>query len=169
VLIILNSGLTGVERGAYRAARCLGVRVAGYMPSDRRDELGPIPADLDSLLVPADARGPRQAQVANVHIASGVVLVVPEANRVTSYTAMRQLRSTARARSVPMHVCDASSDGEEVASWCRGLSEAVGEIRVFITGPRQTRWRYGELAGRHIASTLILALASPTILVGRNL
>ena len=166
IFTLLNTGLTGVERGAYRAARAMGVPVSGFESADRRDEFGPIPTDLDALLTPQKFRGPRRAQVANIHIASGVVLVVPEAEQVNRYTAMRRLSIAARAAEVPLAVCDPSLDLEATIHWVRGLLEPSGSVHLFITGPRQTRWRDAERAGRQVTNALALAIvASPTVMI----
>ena len=88
MLVIIHSGQTGVERGAHRAAVSHGLAIAGFMPLDKRDELGPIPADVADMLTPCFDRGPRQAVRANITLASGVLLLVPEAAQPTKFTAV---------------------------------------------------------------------------------
>ena len=86
MLVIVHSGQTGVERGAHRAAVSAGLAIAGFMPLDKRDELGPIPNDVVQLLTSCFDRGPRPAVRANIALASGVLLVVPEASTPEKFT-----------------------------------------------------------------------------------
>src|SRR5215213_5822285 len=97
MLVIIHSGQTGVERGAHRAAVTAGLSIAGFMPLDRRDELGPIPADVAEVLTPCFDRGPRPAVRANIALASGVLLVVPNAAMPEKFTAMTAVLQGIRA------------------------------------------------------------------------
>ncbi|HSX21410.1 MAG TPA: putative molybdenum carrier protein, partial [Gaiellaceae bacterium] len=70
MITIVHGGQTGVDRGAHEAAIDNGWRVAGYMPRDGRDELGPIPPDVARFLVAHEKAGYGARTEANVR-ASG--------------------------------------------------------------------------------------------------
>lgn len=150
MVVILHSGQTGVERGAQRAAAAVGFSVAGFMPLDCRDELGPIPADVASQLTPCFDRGPRPAVRANVALASGVLLVVPNAQQPEKFTAMPHVIQAARSARVPLLVCDPTTNVDDVASWAKQLPETSGSVRILMTGPRETRWPEGEKLARRL-------------------
>jgi len=78
-VIILTGGQTGVDRGAWRAARDLGIDRGGYMPSDSRDEDGPVPLEIARELKRCRRPGYPARTGMNVSRATGVLVVV--ANR----------------------------------------------------------------------------------------
>jgi hypothetical protein len=129
VLVIVHSGQTGVERGAHRAAIAHGLAIAGFMPLELRDELGPIPADIAALLTPHLARGPRQAVLANVQIASGVLLVVRDAARAHRETGMAAVLQAIRDVELPHLICDPMTNLEDVARWAHAVPESSGSTR----------------------------------------
>jgi hypothetical protein len=157
VLVIIHSGQTGVERGAYRAAVAAGLSLAGFMPLDRRDELGPIPTDVAEGLTPCFDRGPRPAVRANILLASGVLLVVPTASSPEKFTAMNAVLQGIRAAHTPSFVADASTNLDDVARWAKGLPETSGSTRVMVTGPRGTRWPEGEAIARRLVSAIAIS------------
>jgi hypothetical protein len=154
MLIVIHSGQTGVERGAHRAAVAAGLSVAGYMPRDQRDELGPIPTDVAQLLTPWADRGPRPAVRANIALASGVMLVVPEAASPEKFTAMSVVLQGIRSRHVPSMVCDSATNLDDVRGWTAQLLETSGATRVMVTGPRGTRWPDGEAVARRLVAAI---------------
>jgi hypothetical protein len=154
MLVILHSGQTGVERGAHRAAVTLGISVAGFMPLDKRDELGPVPTDVADLLTACFDRGPRPAVRANVALASGVLLVVPEAARAEKFTAISAVLQAVRSARAPLMICDAQTNVDDIAWWVRQLPETSGSTRVLVTGPRGTRWPEGEGVAKRIVSAI---------------
>jgi hypothetical protein len=157
VLVIVHSGQTGVERGAHRGALAAGISIAGFMPVDCRDELGPVPEDVSSHLTPCFERGPRAAVRANVALASGVLLVVPDRLHVDKFTAMRAVMTAVRAARASSFVCDSTVDIDEVSAWARGLAETSGSVRVLVTGPRGTRWHDGEAVARRLVTAIALS------------
>jgi hypothetical protein len=157
MLVIIHSGQTGVERGAHRAAVAAGLSIAGFMPLDKRDELGPIPSDVAQVLTPCFDRGPRPAVRANIALASGVLLVVPGASTPEKFTAMSAVLQGIRAASVPSLVCDGQTNLDDVAGWAHGLPETSGSTRILVTGPRGTRWPGGESVARRLVSAIALA------------
>jgi len=154
VLVILHSGQTGVERGAYHGAMSAGVGISGFMPRDGRDELGAIPAEIADLLTPCSDRGPRQAVRANMAIASGVLLVVPEARVAAKFTAMSFVLHSARSERVGCYTCDGTSNLDDVVMWVRGLPETSDSKRLLVTGPRGTRWTNGEAIARRVITAI---------------
>jgi len=154
MLVIIHSGQTGVERGAHRAATSAGLSVAGFMPLDKRDELGPIPNDVAELLTPCFDRGPRPAVRANIALASGVLLVVPESLTPEKFTAMSAVMQGIRSARVPSMVVDARTNLDDVVRWARQLPETSGSTRLMVTGPRGTRWPDGETVARRLVSAI---------------
>jgi hypothetical protein len=157
MLVLLSSGQTGIERGACRAAIAAGLAIEGFMPLDGRDELGPIPSEIARLLRPHMERGHRPAVRANVGIASGVLLVVPDASAPDRFTAMTVIRQAVRAAGCGSLVVDASTNLEDVTRWARSLPEQEGVTRLFVTGPRGTRWPDGESVARRLVSAIAMS------------
>lgn len=152
MFVIIHSGQTGVERGAYKAAVSIGYQLAGFMPLDGRDENGPIPPEVAQHLTPCFDRGPRPAVRANAALATAALLIVPDAKQFATYTAMSATLTVVRSFSIPYLICDLETPAETVAAFVRGLPETSGSVRVMVTGPRATRWTKGEgLAFRLIA------------------
>lgn len=156
MLVVVHSGQTGVERGAHRAAVSAGLTVTGFMPLDERDELGPIPSDIAGHLTPCFDRGPRPAVRANIAIASGVLLVVPDASDPSKFTAMSAVLAAARASKVPYVVADPVTNVEDIARWVWALPPSSGSLRVLVTGPRGTRWHTGEQTSRRIVMAITI-------------
>jgi hypothetical protein len=154
MLVIIHSGQTGVERGAHRAAISAGLSVAGFMPLDRRDELGPIPTDVAQLLTPCFDRGPRPAVRANIALASGVLLVVPDSTTPEKFTAMSAVMQGIRSARVPSLVADGKTNLDDVVRWARQLPETSGSTRLMVTGPRGTRWPEGETVARRLIAAV---------------
>jgi hypothetical protein len=144
VLVVIHSGQTGVERGAHRAAQTLGLGATGFSTADQRDELGPLPKSIATTLTPCYERGSRAAVRANLQIASGLVVVIPDSHTPDRFTAMRTLIGAARAQKIPYAIVDPSSDLDDIRRFTDGLSPTSGSVRVMITGPRATRWAAGE-------------------------
>jgi hypothetical protein len=157
MLVIVHSGQTGVERGAHRAAVTVGLTVAGFMPLDKRDELGLVPADIAELLTPCFERGPRAAVRANVAVASGVIVTVPDSSRTETFTAMAAVLQAIRSARLPFVAVDANTNLDDVVRWVKQLPETSGSTRVMVTGPRGTRWPAGEGVARRIITSIAMA------------
>ena len=160
MFVIVHSGQTGVERGAHRAAVNAGLPIDGFMPFDKRDELGPIPADVAQALKPYAERGPRPAVRANVNLASGVMLVVPDAKKPEKFTAMSAVLQSIRTARVHSLICDSTTNLEDVARWARHLAEITDPTRIVVTGPRETRWPEGLIVARRLVAALAHATDS---------
>lgn len=157
MLVILHSGQTGVERGAHRSAITAGLSIAGFMPLDNRDELGQVPPDVASRLTACFDRGPRPAVRANIQLASGVLLVVPEAAKAEKFTAMAAVMQAIRSARLPMLVCDPKTNLDDITMWVKQLPETSGSTRLLVTGPRGTRWSDGESVARRIVSAIAIS------------
>ncbi|HUS27079.1 MAG TPA: putative molybdenum carrier protein [Kofleriaceae bacterium] len=157
MLVIIHSGQTGVERGAHRAALASGLSIAGFMPLDRRDELGPIPPDVAGSLTPCFDRGPRPAVRANISLASGVLLVVPNAAMPEKFTAMSAVLQGIRSAHCPSLIADSAVNLDDVAKWATTLPETSGSTRIHVTGPRSTRWPEGESLARRLVAAIAMS------------
>lgn len=156
--MIVHSGQTGVERGAYQAACAIGLPRLGVMPSDGRDELGRIPSDVRLDLVAGLERGHRAAVRSCIELATAVLLVVPIASAPSRFTAMSVVLRGAAQCGRACFVADAVTDVEDIAAWFASLG-ADERVRLFVTGPRGTRWGSGEAVARRLVSGLAQATA----------
>jgi hypothetical protein len=147
LLVIVHSGQTGVERGAHRAAVAHRIAIAGFMPLERRDELGQIPADIAEMLTPHLARGPRQAVLA---------IVVRDAGSAHRETGLAVVLHAIRDEGIPSIVCDPTTNLDDVAHWARAVPETSGSTRILVTGPRGTRWADGETLARRIVAAMAM-------------
>ena len=145
-----------------RATGCPGLDDDGglpalEMPGDQRDELGPLPKNIATLLTPCHERGSRAAVRANLAIASGLVVVIPDARTPDRFTAMRSLIGAARAYKLPYSVVDPSSELDDVRRFVDALPPTSGSVRLMITGPRSTRWPAGERTAWQVVARLAVA------------
>jgi Circularly permutated YpsA SLOG family len=152
-LIVLHSGQTGVERGVHRAAEATGLRVAGFSTRGRRDELGRLPDNISSVLTPCHQDGPRAALRATLSIASGLVILVPDATRFKSYAGVSELVRAGREK--PIEIIDPRADESYLTRFVDTLPYSNDPVRLMITGPRGTRWPEGE----RVAWQLVAGLA----------
>ena len=157
MLVVIHSGQTGVERGVHRAAQTLGLGATGFSTLDERDELGPLPKSVACVLTPCHERGSRAAVRANLEIASGLVVVIPDSRTPDRFTAMRSLIGAARAHKLPYAVVDPSSDLDDIRRFTDGLQPTSGSVRLMITGPRSTRWPAGERTAWQVVARLAVA------------
>src|SRR4051812_26474821 len=162
-LVILHTGQTGVERGADRAARAVGIPVEGFSTYERRDELGALPADVAKDLTPCLQRGARSALRATLERANVLIIAVPDARDPNSNTGIEALRRAARSGGVPHWIVDPSTNYDEVAIRLRALELTTDPLNVLVTGPRFTRWHEGEKVGWRVVAQIALepALEKP--------
>jgi hypothetical protein len=154
-LIVVHSGQTGVERGVHRAAVALGLSIAGFSSLEQRDEFGKLPDSIASALSPCVRRGVRSPIMANLEIASGLIIVVPDAHLAARTPGVSAILTHARRCSVPYRIVDGRSDFDDIAAWAEQLSTA-DEVRLMVTGPRETRWPQGEGAGWRLLTTMVM-------------
>lgn len=155
-LVILHTGQSGVERGADRAARAVGLPIQGFSTFERRDELGSLPPEIAATLTPCPQRGARSALRATLELANVLVIAVPDARDANSNTGIEALRRAARAGGVPHWLVDSSTDLDALALRLRGMERITDPLHVLITGPRFTRWHAGEKIGWRIVAQLAL-------------
>jgi hypothetical protein len=156
-LVLVNSGQTGVERGAYRGARTAGVPVVGYSMRGARDELSRLPEDLANALEPTEHAGVRIAAMRNLGIANALVIAVPRADEAREFPGIAVLQRAARTRSIPCEVVDAQNEDELGGRLAAALPGPVPPV-VYVTGPRETRWSDGAQLGRRVVMRLANAL-----------
>jgi hypothetical protein len=153
-ITIVHGGQTGVDRGAHEAAIDNGWRATGYMPRDKRDELGEIPGDVARFLTPHEKASYAARTEANVLAADAALIVVPDKDdpRATPGTA-KTLDLVAQRRLRRM-VVEPTTDAEAIARWIRndllmlgalllpldGLKLDPAPARLLVAGPRESRW-----------------------------
>lgn len=154
---LLHTGQTGVERGAYRAARAARLRITGTCSHECRDEFESLAREVVADLTPCTQRGTRSALRATLESANALVIGVPQMERASWITGVNALRRHARALGVPSWVVDGASDATALALALREARDGGGDLRVLVTGPRQTRWPGGESFGFRLVSELVAA------------
>ena len=90
-----------------------------------------------------------------------LIVVVPDARRARTIPGMKQLLHRARVRQIPLFVCDGASDVAEVAAAVIAGAPTDDSCRVYVTGPRSTRWPEGDALGRHLVCALAIAVPTP--------
>jgi CheY-like chemotaxis protein len=164
-LIIMHSGQSGVERGADRAARTVGFPIEGFCGFEQRDEIGPLPPEIRSDLIPCARKGTRSAARATLERATALIIAVPDRAEASTYTGIEPLRRMARAIGVPHWIVDPNTDLDEIATGLRAFQYDSAPLRVMVTGPRLTRWGHGERFGFRLVGHLSLA----PVVVGRKI
>ena len=153
-IYLVQGGQTGVDRGAFYAAKGLGWGFAGYMPNNGRDEMGMIPEEVAAHLERCHRTGLAARTEENIRIADALLVVVPDEDdpRETPGTALTLER--ARDRKVRREVVDPGADAQRIevlARWIGGMT--IGHPRehfhLMVAGPRESRWPAGrgEAAG----------------------
>lgn len=172
MITLVHGGQTGVDRGAHEAAIANGWRVAGYMPSDKRDELGPIPQDVARFLVPHDRSGYGARTESNVQSASTALIVVRDAAdpRVTPGTA--KTIDLAARRNLLRMIVDPTTDAVQIADWIwsdlltprtlmlplDGLKLDPAPTRLIVAGPRESKWRGARAETAALLRRITLAI-----------
>lgn len=146
-ITIVHGGQRGVDRGAHEAALANGWKISGYMPRDKRDELGLIPPEVARFLTPHPKTNYAARTAANVRSADAVLIVVrdqadPRATPGTEYTLDVAKECGRRQLTV-----DPTWDPAKIASWIwkdlidpqTSLLEAP-LLRLMVAGPRESKW-----------------------------
>lgn len=155
MLSILHSGQTGVERGAHRAALTLGLPITGFKTPTERDELGRLPDDVAACLQRCPDAGPRAAARATLATATGLLVLAPEARTVARTPTIGWLPRAARVHGVRTLVADTSTLPADVIAW---LHAGERPHRLYITGPRVTRWPPGETLAKRLVMSIAMEL-----------
>lgn len=143
-MTIVNAGRTGVERGAYHGAVAVGFDVIGVCRRGQKDELGPLPPDLAARLEPCDDRGARAAVARCLQLATAVLIVVPDRDELAAFPFVTWLGKRVRGAGIPLHVHDPKSAVDDTLTW------TLRQHRLYVTGPRGTRWLEGESVARRL-------------------
>ena len=173
MITIVHGGQTGVDRGGHDGAIDNGWCVSGYMPSDARDELGPIPQDVARFLVPHDKARYSARTEANVASVNAALIVVRDANdpRTTPGTAMTI--DLAARRHLPRKIVDPTSDAAQIALWIwsdllmsrtlmlplDGLKLDPAPTRLLVAGPRESKWSGARGETKALLGRIALAIA----------
>lgn len=173
MITIVHGGQTGVDRGGHEGAIDNGWRVTGYMPSDARDERGPIPEDVARFLVPHDKASYAARTEANVQSVNAALIVVRDANdpRVTPGTAMTI--DLAARRHLPRKIVDPTTDATQIALWIwsdllmlrtlmlplDGLKLDPAPTRLLVAGPRESKWRGARAETASLLRRIAIAIA----------
>jgi hypothetical protein len=157
-LTIIHGGQTGVDRGAHEAALDNGWPITGFMPRDRRDELGQIPDAVARFLTPHTKTGYGARTEANVQSANAALIVVRDAADPRSTPGTAKTISLAADRRLLRLIVDPKWDPAAIARWIwsdliqprRTLSlpllgatvdpDALPK-RLLVAGPRESLWR----------------------------
>jgi hypothetical protein len=153
MLTLIHGGQTGVDRGAHYAAIDNGWLVAGYMPSNARDEYGPIPPEVARCLRAHGSDRYAARTQANVMCCDALLVVVRNKTtpRVTPGTATTL--DLAADRHLLQKVVDPNDAPGMIARWiwCDLLAlkqlplllEAQANplpTRLMVAGPRESKW-----------------------------
>lgn len=150
MITILHGGQTGVDRGAHVAALANGWAIGGYMPSDQRDELGPIPADVAKVLTPHGTPIYAERTEANVLSANALIVIVPDAEQPRATPGTAKTIEFANARGLRSRILDRKTPLAPIARWIwvdvlmhnvlpiEGFAQTPA--RVMVAGPRESKW-----------------------------
>lgn len=173
MITLVHGGQTGVDRGAHEAAIDSGWSVSGYMPRDRRDEIGTIPDEVARFLTAHEKTSYAARTAANVRAATAALLVVREAGdpRETPGTAMTL--EMAEERRLRWLVVDPSGDPATIARWIwtnmlvtrtqqlllLGSPQDPTPARLLVAGPRESKWPGARAQTRALLCRVAVALA----------
>jgi len=173
VITVLHGGQTGVDRGAHEAATDNGWPITGYMPRDKRDELGPIPEAVARCLLVHEKTSYAARTEANVRLANAVLVVVREAEDPRATPGTAKTIDLAAQRKLPRMIVDPRSDPEPIARWISGdllrirtllLPLTVGSVpapvpcRLLVAGPRESKWQGARVETAALLRRIGLAL-----------
>jgi hypothetical protein len=138
---IVSGGQTGVDRGALRAGRAVGLEIGGWCPPGRASETGTIPGDLPLRETPAE-RSPSAPGVPrslrsewNVRDSDATLILRPPGchDAGTQWSA-----DCARSAGQPLISLDPHDArcADEIAAW---LASATTDIRILnVAGPPES-------------------------------
>jgi len=173
-LTIVHGGQTGVDRGAHEAAIANGWRVTGFMPSDRRDERGPIPDDVAKFLAPHDKKGYAARTEANVRTSTAALIIVSDVNDAVATPGTAKTIELADQYRIRRRIVDPRGDAARIVRWLLDdlhkpetqLSFGIGErpvpeareTRLLVAGPRESKWPEARAEAKALLARVALAL-----------
>jgi len=173
VITVIHGGQTGVDRGAHEAAIDSGWHVAGYMPRDGRDELGPIPPDVARFLMPHPKTGYMARTEGNVRMSDALLVVVREAVDPRATPGTARTIDLAIDRRLRRMIVDPICSARKIAEWIwrdllayRTLPLPMGSeseiepipVRLMVAGPRESRWSGARVETAGLLRRVALAL-----------
>jgi hypothetical protein len=173
MITIVHGGQTGVDRGGHEGAIENGWRVSGYMPIDKRDELGSIPEDVAKFLVPHDRPGYGARTEANVLSVNAVLIVARDTNSARKTPGTAKTIDLAARRNLPCKIVDPTTDAAVIALWIwsdlltrqtlmlplDGLKLVPAPMRLLVAGPRESKWRCARIETAALLRRIALAIA----------
>lgn len=145
IITIVHGGQTGVDRGGHVAARTMGWQVAGYMPTNRKDELGDIPRDVACWLTECPKPGYAARTKENLAKSSALLAFVQDAKVPEKTPGTKLTLEWAHKWGVRLLICDPTYSADRAATWLRdGLAQRrdAGKtgFRLMVAGPRESKW-----------------------------
>lgn len=155
MITVVHGGQTGVDRGTHEAAIDNAWKLAGHMPRDQRDELGPIPPEVAKFLVAIDATSYAARTAANVRASTATLIVVRDKGHPRETPGTTRTLELATARRMRHLIVDPASDPETIARWIwadphrmtRTLTLPFLDLpldpppmRLLVGGPRESKW-----------------------------
>lgn len=146
-LTIVQGGQTGVDRGAHEGATDNGWPVKGYMPKNRCDELGLIPAAVAASLLPCTISGYPARTSTNLRMVHALLVIVPDKHDPYATPGTRLTLTEAREINLPRLVVDPDEDMRVLGTWIHMLRvrQAREDLRIMVAGPRESRWASGRV------------------------
>jgi hypothetical protein len=158
-MIIVHGGQTGVDRGAHDGATDNHWSVAGFMPQNGQDELGPIPFEVYTQLKRCLIPGNAARTELNIEKAHAVLVVVPDKDDPYATPGTRLTLMEARRKGVPRLVVQPDDPIEPLVSFVEHQEQRAGnELRLMVAGPRASRWSSGQIETAGVLRRLKRAL-----------
>jgi hypothetical protein len=173
-LTVVHGGQTGVDRGAHEAAIDNGWPITGFMPSNKRDELGQIPDAVARFLTPHAKTGYGARTEANVQSASAALIVVHDADDPRATPGTAKTIGLAADRRLLRMIVDPKWDPAVIARWIwrdllmmtktlalplLGTPPVPASTRLLVAGPRESLWRGAQLETAGLLRRVAQALA----------
>ena len=172
MITIVHGGQTGVDRGAHEAALAAGWRLSGYMPSDRRDERGPIPDDVAKFLQPCTRSGYGSRTEANVQSVQSALIIVRDLGCPRETPGTAKTIDLVNRRHLPRMIVDPSGNPEALALWVwsdllmlrtqrlplPGLGLEPAPMSLFVAGPRESKWPGAQEAAAKLLTGIANAI-----------
>lgn len=138
-LTLISGAQTGVDRAALDAALALGFPCSGWVPSNRTDEAGEIPAHYPVTALTAGGYAARTN--ANLKLADGTVIIYHREPEGGTAETVRRCR---RYRRPHLLIDAAKFSAKEAAEQIKCFVEKEKLQSLNIAGPRASKWAKGH-------------------------